>query len=428
MDRKTAHQLAALIVTLSVASTLSHVRTSPLGSANPKSRFATIEGLVERGTFAIEQSPYKGTMDRVKKDGHLYSSKPPVLSTLAAAVYFLENRVLGWTLDAHEARVVASTIVCAVVLPHAVMLWLFWLFSLRLCPDDKRALIALLLVATTWLGVGYAVDLQNHTVAAALGLFALYAAHRTVEDQPESRLLPALSGLCAALLCTVDLSSTPLSVAVFLYVARAGGKASGKATLTFVGAALVPLALHFALTWMVLHSLLPAYLHHDLYERPLKEWTNTIGILTYTWNALLFGHHGLLIMTPAVALGGYGLVAHAWFKGRWRRLAQHVFWPVVVITVVYLSMNRNYGGQCVGFRWLIPASLWTMLFIAPALYTLGAGRRALWGLGLCLLLGRLAVEDALQHPWQHGTWDRVLTGAKGKYPDNDRASLRQKQR
>ena len=48
--------------------------------------------------YAIDkviQQPNWDTIDMVKHDGHLYSSKPPLLPTLMAAVYWLIYRLTG---------------------------------------------------------------------------------------------------------------------------------------------------------------------------------------------------------------------------------------------------------------------------------------------------------------------------------------------
>src|SRR5207253_2672990 len=74
------------------------------GSWNDGSRLATVESLVDRGTFAIDDSifvrappenpPYEaadlrqtGTLDRLRIDGRYYSDKSPVPAVLLASAY-----------------------------------------------------------------------------------------------------------------------------------------------------------------------------------------------------------------------------------------------------------------------------------------------------------------------------------------------------
>ena len=63
-----------------------NLQDSSLDNANTGSRYATIESLVDYGTYWIDQSRYVGTIDKYQADGHYISSKPPMLPTLGAGV------------------------------------------------------------------------------------------------------------------------------------------------------------------------------------------------------------------------------------------------------------------------------------------------------------------------------------------------------
>ena len=80
----------------------------PFLSGNDRSRWCTVRALVEPemrvegAPYAIDkviQQPNWDTIDMVKHDGHLYSSKPPLLPTLVAGEYWLDlsphRRVAG---------------------------------------------------------------------------------------------------------------------------------------------------------------------------------------------------------------------------------------------------------------------------------------------------------------------------------------------
>src|ERR1700722_16675766 len=77
-------------------------RVKPLLSANDRSRWCNVWSLVERGTYQIDEIdavPGWGTIDKVRHQGHFYSTKPPVLSTIVAGVYWIVRAVTGWNLD-----------------------------------------------------------------------------------------------------------------------------------------------------------------------------------------------------------------------------------------------------------------------------------------------------------------------------------------
>src|SRR5580704_16413957 len=77
-------------------------RVKPLLSANDRSRWCTVWSLVERGTYQIDEIdavPGWGTIDKVRHQGHFYSTKPPILSTIVAGIYWVVRAVTGWNLD-----------------------------------------------------------------------------------------------------------------------------------------------------------------------------------------------------------------------------------------------------------------------------------------------------------------------------------------
>ena len=61
-------------------------KTDPHAS---QSRLGTVESIVDRGTYQLDDSTFTNTIDKVYKDGHFYSHQPPLLSTLEAPVYWL---------------------------------------------------------------------------------------------------------------------------------------------------------------------------------------------------------------------------------------------------------------------------------------------------------------------------------------------------
>ena len=104
------------VVTGRIANVSSKEGDTPFLSANDRSRWCTIAALVENGTYAID--PYLeirgakqnrrpwGTIDLVRHRGpdgelHYYSSKPPLLPTMIAGVYWCVSRTMGMWLSDH---------------------------------------------------------------------------------------------------------------------------------------------------------------------------------------------------------------------------------------------------------------------------------------------------------------------------------------
>ncbi len=101
----------------------------PFLSANDRSRWCTVRALVENdmrvegAPYAIDQviqQPNWDTIDMVKHDGHLYSSKPPLLPTLMAAVYWPIYRFGGVSLGTHPYEIGRFMLVLFNLIPLAI--------------------------------------------------------------------------------------------------------------------------------------------------------------------------------------------------------------------------------------------------------------------------------------------------------------------
>ena len=64
-----------------------------------ESRMATVQTLVEQGTFAIDHTDFNRTGDKVFVNGHFYSDKTPLLSVATAGLYSVLHNAFGLTLD-----------------------------------------------------------------------------------------------------------------------------------------------------------------------------------------------------------------------------------------------------------------------------------------------------------------------------------------
>ena len=98
----------------------------PLQSANDRSRWCTVWSLTNGDGYKIDRAiakPGWDTIDKVLSDGSFYSTKPPVLSTLVAGMYWLERAIFGWTLDDDTALVVRLLLVFINLLPWGAAVW-----------------------------------------------------------------------------------------------------------------------------------------------------------------------------------------------------------------------------------------------------------------------------------------------------------------
>jgi hypothetical protein len=196
--------------------------TTPFFSANDRSRWCTLAALVENGTYQIDGiydlSDSNGrrpwfTIDRVQHRGHdgfqhSYSSKPPLLPTLYAGVYWLIHQATGLKLT--ERPFLVGQII--LILVNLVPLAIFWWFaSQEICRHSRYFANTLLLTAFTVFGTflfTFGNTLNNHLPAAiAVGVTLLTYQRMTRPTTENTKKLrwPALAGFAGAFAVSCEL-------------------------------------------------------------------------------------------------------------------------------------------------------------------------------------------------------------------------------
>jgi hypothetical protein len=409
----------------------------PFLSANDRSRWATVRALVEND-MRVEGAPYAidkviqqrnwDTIDMVKHDGHLYSSKPTLLPTLMAAAYWPIYQFSGATLGTHPHEIDWYMLVLLNIVPLLVGFALLARLIERFGTSDwGRGFVMAAAAFGTFLTT-FAVTVNNHLPAAVCAIVAVYAAVRIWFDGERRLRYFVIAGLFAALAAANEFPAASIFAAVAVLLLW---KSPRMWLLGFVPAVVVVAAAFFGTEWIAQHNLVPAYLHRSgndnwydyTYERNGRTiesyWKNPQGLdrgepsrEVYAFN-ILIGHHGIFSLTPVWLLSFLGM-------GVWmfRRGDARVRWSAAAMAAISLAciafylaqplINRNYGGSASGFRWvfwLAPLWLLTMLPMADVL----ARRR--WTRALALVLLALSVLSATYptwNPWTH-PWLMNLT-------------------
>ncbi len=404
-------------------------RQRPFLSANDRSRLATIRSLVEHGSYeidAIVAEPGWDTIDMVKhrgRDGqqHLYSSKPPLLTTLMAAPYWLIERTTGATLGDYPYEVGRALLVLLNVVPMVI----YFLVLAQLCErigtsDWGRIFVIAAATLGTFLTT-FAVAINNHTPAATCIAIALVAGVRIwYDDQRQTRYF-VLAGFFAAMSVACELPA--LSFCVLLGAALLW-RAPRETLLGYAPAALLVAVAALATNYIAHDDLRPPYMHRGrsdpadnwydyTYVRDgrLREsyWNNPVGVdrgepsvARYALHATI-GHHGVFSLTPVWLLSVWGVALLA-RERRFRELAVMIALLSLVCLTFYIlrpQADRNYGGMTSGFRWMFWfAPLWLVAML-PAVDRLSRSRI---GRGVALVLLALSVLSASYptwNPWTH---------------------------
>jgi hypothetical protein len=414
----------------------------PFLSANDRSRWCTVRALVE-DDMRVQGVPYAidkviqeqnwDTIDMVKHDGHLFSSKPPLGATLIAAAYWLIYRLTGATLGTNPYEIGR----CLLVLFNLVPLVIYFLLLMPLIErfgttDWGRIFVMAAAVFATFLTT-FVVTINNHLPAAVCVTMAIGAVVPIWFDQQRRWRYFFLAGLFGTLAAVSELPAAALLAAIAVLLFR---KAPAQTLIAFVPPALLVLGAFFGTNWIAHGRLEPAYAHRadDWYDytyerggRQVKSyWQNPVGVdrgepspAIYALNVLV-GHHGVFSLTPIWFLSAAGMAG--WM---WRARDPRLRWLAAAVAAISLAclafyvnqplMNRNYGGIASGLRWIFwLAPLWLVTML-PAVDAM-AGRR--WARGLASLLLAVSVLSASYptwNPWTH-PWLTVLSQYLGWGP------------
>ncbi|MGE0638991.1 MAG: hypothetical protein AB7G12_05450 [Thermoanaerobaculia bacterium] len=418
--------LVAFLLALALFGLSSHRRIFTAG--NDAARWATIESIVDRGTTAIDGSRFASTVDQVRLDGHLYSNKPPALAFAGAAIYALLENAFGWRLDGPgAANVIQVTTVLLVGLPAALLVLLFdgALGRFRHLGPFERATWTAALGAGTLLWP-FATTFNAHVPAAAL----LFAAFLAALDG-RARFAAIATGLAALLDLLPGVGLAPCFALILLRTAPSGGV--GRFARTLAGPAVAGVLLN------LLHhgSWLPLKLVRGAVDLAAQAGPSAGGVVlpsraTYPLE-ILFGGHGLFLVSPILLVGLVGLVAAArrapFGETRsWRLLAA----GLALQFAGHALLAGSYGGWSYGFRYLLPIQP-LLLFAAPWAFSLRSQGAMVRTFLLAFLLPPSVLFSALGafHPWPpayeqegaSGPWAEVAAGVRNPVGGNAAAWL-----
>lgn len=418
---------------------------TPAFGSNDRSRWATVEALVHRGTFVIGRranltataKPFgdRGiifdpkterilTLDVVMNPdtGEFYSSKPPLFSTLVAGEYWLIHHLTGLDIRRDRWPVMCVILLTVNVLPFVLVLLVLVKLVEQHGTTDFGKLLTFAAGALGTFLLTFSNTLNNHTPAAYCVLFAAYPFLMGGAGVVEY----AVAGLCAGFAVCLDLPSAAFAAALGLLALRVRLRLG----VAFAVGALIPVAGQFACNYAALGTLTPAYAEfggpwYNYAGSHWKKWElvkagqyvpgldfNQEPTHVYAFH-LLFGHHGWFSLTPVFLLG---LAAMC---GSWRALlvplsplpqgrgGQILSLPLftllvgvvsLVVFAFYLTRTQsyNYGGNTSGPRWLfwlIP--LWLVCGLPAADWL---GRRKWGGVVGAVLLG-FSVLSAFYPAW-----------------------------
>jgi hypothetical protein len=430
-------------------------RPMPTFGSNDRSRWATVRSLVDEGTYVIGQRQPRRrdpwtmrdsgiifedgwqSIDKVlhpeKKE--FFSSKPPLLSTLVAGLYWLLQVLFGWTLTGEPFAVVRTILMLINLVPFVMYLVLLSRVLDRCGGSDWSRWYVLTAACFATLMTPFLITFNNHTVATCCVLFAVYAAWPLLQIPLRPAPLTvghvpwrlAGAGFFAAFTVVNELPALAflavLGLVLFCRLPR-------QTLAFFVPAALIPLVALLWTNYLALGEFGFAYDKFGTawYTQASTHWQEPRpgevkhGIdwakyhesrAAYAFHVLL-GHHGLFSLTPIwlLAVGGMVVAVRALRRREprndaaaggdaWTVVAGLTLLLTVVVVGFYLVKSDNYGGWTAGLRWLMWLTPLWLLTMLPAVDWMGQrrwGRRVAYGL---LAWSVFSMSYPAWSPWRH---------------------------
>jgi hypothetical protein len=450
-------------------------RPMPTFSSNDRSRWATVRALVDDGTFVIGHRDQKrvapsavavlaagdplqaatltvaGNQVRIAGDrgiifedgwqsldkvldpqtGNYYSTKPPLLTLLAAGMYWALQNLFGWTLTGEPFAVVRTILFLVNWLPFLVYLGLLVRLLDRYDLSDWTRFFVLAAACFATLLTPFLITLNNHTMAACCVLFALYPILPVLAlpwDYPDGTSEPgplafAASGFLASFVVCNELPALAFLAVLFglLLLQR-----PRKTLLYFLPAAAIPLAAMLIVNYIAMGDIIPAYarLGGPWYEYEGSHWQkppegSVKHGIDWAWMHesrrmyvfhMLLGHHGLVSLSPIWILAAAGMLwalmrmisarSAAGPPPSWQALAAMTIVLSIVAVGFYMLMSNNYGGNTTGLRWLMWLTPLWLLTMLPILERLGQRRWGRWLAYLLLAWSVFSISYAAWNPWR----------------------------
>lgn len=346
---------------------------SKILSVNCASRFLTIESLVEKRTFIInEKNIY--TCDKMLKEGNFYSSKPPVLSAIGAGFYYILHH--SFNLDFPDKPYFNSenltVYLITLLFTGGTFLLLLLYFYKILCLFNIEKKYKTLLILGLGLGtlyLPYSIIFTNHTIAGSFLFIGFYYFLRIKLDNPQfkkQKIYISLCGFFVSLSAVIDLPTGLTFLALFfVYIFFIISK---KQIIFYIIAAFPLIMFHLLLNYQITGDFLPPQFHpeYGIYQNLIWNRLGSEGEfnqqnpLTYAFN-IFFGDRGLFLYSPILIFAIYSIFKIIKNKNnQFQKEAIFIFLGFLIISLFYIIKVRDYAGNAYGFRWFIA--------ITPLLY------------------------------------------------------------
>ena len=327
-------------------------------SGNEASRFAVIQALGEQDVFHISNTQFR-TVDRLIREGKVYSDKPLPLSWCVGKIHRTVHRFSGLNFqENYHLLVYLYNLIAAGAVNILIFVWLFRHLC-RTCRAGVESKFFLALAASLGtLLFSYSTVLNNH-LPAALSFFGWFIALEKFRAKPDlfsAFLAGTAAGLTAALDIPTGFFACIFTLPALFFAGKKrdfyNGENAGCPPLRFLlaGSAGITLCAVWiaGLNFYAYKNILPLYIANG--NGSYSPGTGMKNHWEYVTEAL-FSYRGFFLTQPFMFL------ALPWIWKKRRQLDASrvcVLLAVLSCIVFYLYMTNEFGGAAYGFRYLIP--------------------------------------------------------------------------
>jgi hypothetical protein len=378
---------------------------------NDESRMATVQSLVESGSFVIEQTEFAATGDKVFINGHFYSDKPPMPALLGAVVYYPLYH-LGLGFHGH--------VLLDYFLITLLTVSLFWILGTLALFDSlrftgmapERRLLAALALGLGSIYFSWSTTFNNHEMAAgflAIGfcflLRARFAAH--------VRRDLAIAGFFVALAATADVPTGVFYVALLLPIAR--HPLLRKNVVFYLAPLLLTVAPYLAINYSIHHSIVPVQIIRSYFEYPGSPWIgsdqlsgmrpNGPGFICSYALLTLVGPKGFLLYNPFLFVAIWGMVRAIRRNGPFAYEGIAVAVGAVTLMLYYWVTSDNAAAWSYSIRWFVPLLPLLFFFLYPYFEVFNKPRQGVFQ-ALLFVSVVIAAIGAL-NPWSPLSYSQI---------------------
>ncbi|WP_339385396.1 hypothetical protein [Aetokthonos hydrillicola] len=333
---------------------------------------ATIQSLVEHGTFAIDNSQFLGTGDKYFYQGHFYSDKPPILA-MYGSVYYFFLKIFGITFSQYKNLTYYFLTLLTVGVSTCVGMVYFYKILNLLKIEEKWADVVVLVTGAGTLLLPYSTVFNNHTVSGVLLLIGFYC---LLKIKIQKSLKDAFFiGFIVTLAGSIDI--TTFLFLPFFTIAFFNKQIKSK--LAFILGCVPVVFVYFGLNIYTSGSLIPPAMNKALWNYPgsyfgenslsgVAHFSDIPSLLNYAYHMLL-GNRGLISYTPILIFSFYGFVKLL-FNREFKYRKEYVLMFVASCSYVllYIFRSNNFSGWAYGVRWYADLMFLLCLPIAHIYY------------------------------------------------------------